>query len=207
MSDALLNPPTGTGNPGLDGAGAETANAVQAGRAVVADAKNPATGKRKPGRPPTPGSKYSEFKAGAVGVTPNPARNTATVVPLVDPETIKKSLRGVIGALDNYTARKISRTAQRLEVSSQLATDLANSARLAPDELELIADLAGQVCAKHNMLGQYAPEAMLGMMIAGYGLRVASVMSELKRMESRLSKERAPAPPVASAPPPPEVSA
>jgi hypothetical protein len=145
----------------------------------IADSLAANTPKRGRGRPPK-----------AKPVSQNPPGNQAQVAndveaPTAEPGSqidialVKKTVESVIGAIDGAIIRKVHRVAYLASKDEGLAKEFATTAAITKDEMEVVSTCAGVICQKYNVMGQYAPEAMLLAVIAGYSIRVVVTFRKL----------------------------
>lgn len=135
-------------------------------------------GPRKRGRPPK-NRPAESVGGGPAGGLEAGQTDAAAVAPQVDVALVKKTVESVIGAIDGAIIRKVYATHLRISKDEGAAKELATTAGITKDEMAVIAECTGVVCQKYNILGQYAPEAMLLAVGVGYGLRVTFVFRKL----------------------------
>jgi hypothetical protein len=131
--------------------------------------------------------------------SPTDSPATLPVVnPPIDADAVKRCVLALAKSGDKWLRARIERRATKLS-DAATAAELAAAAGLEPEDAELLADLAGQVAAKHALLGAHAPEILLSLAIVAHGIRVQAVLAKLTELE-KLSKAPAPiGPPVADA--------
>lgn len=128
-----------------------------------------------------------------------PATGGMVDSPPLDLELVRKSVRGILSALDDLVGRKIYRFA--LHVSDKdkgFATSIVHEMEMTPDEKDIISNLSGVICQKYQLLGQYAPELLLGVCLAGYGTRTWLTLRKLRQLaEERAERMKAKSEPLA----------
>jgi hypothetical protein len=144
----------------------------------IADSIPVGTEKRKRGRPPKARPGPVQGSGAPAGMEASEADLAATA-PAVDVALVKKTVESVIGAIDGAIMRKVYSTHFRVSKDEAGAKELAITAGMTKDELAVISECTGVVCQKYNLLGQYAPEAMLLAVATGYSLRVIFVFRKL----------------------------
>lgn len=130
---------------------------------------------------------------------PAPAAGGLADSPPIDLELVRKSVKGILSAVDDLIGRKIYRFA--LHVSEQdkgFATSIVHEMEMTPDEKDIISNLSGVICQKYQLLGQYAPELLLGVCLAGYGTRTWLTLRKLRQLaEARVERLKIKSEPVA----------
>jgi hypothetical protein len=184
VSESLGNPPGAPETPSRD---ATKENVRRASDAVLAKHN---VGKRGPGRPPTPGSPYSQ--AGKTGrVSPTPQNQAAVPLPPpIDTAVIKQGVESLAKVVDGILCRKIYRITLKLSADKKLAEEFAAETGLTKDEADLIAGLAASLCEKYQLAGQYAPEILLTVTMAGYGWRQYSTFRKLEELAQNQAAAR-----------------
>lgn len=145
-----------------------------------ADSSTPARGRgrpRKDGTPPRPSS------PGTASTPVAPATPPPPVSPPIDPEIIARTVKGLLTVTDSVLVARIERRALMLSKDEGLAKSISQEAGLKVVEVDMISDLAGLVCSRNNLLGQYAPEILLCVCLGNYGIRMAVCMRKLSVME------------------------
>lgn len=151
----------------------------------------------------------------APGGVPGAAGQAPGVLPgsALDPELVRKSICGLLGAFDSICCRRLYGAAYRvaafdpalpsvneaeLKVRQAAAKDFAASfvaeTAITEDEKNNIAELAAVVCAKWNFNAKYAPECALALVTVGYVGRMlwfapsklADIASEKKAEAARV---------------------
>lgn len=112
-------------------------------------------------------------------------------------EQVTAAIKSLINVVDTRICTSIRRIAEKITGDKIFSTELAGSVKMEDVELETITSLSVIVIEKYNILGTYAPEALLACALMGYGYRVHRATSELKQLaidatEHGLSAQAAP---------------
>lgn len=192
MSDApkIFTPSNATGVAGVEQANAATSG-VNGVTASTASEYAPGSGEaaanvRKPrsdkGRP-----RGKRVMAGdaPTGQTMDSAPGGQVVGFTVDKEIVEQTALTVFKTVDGVLTRKVGATTIRLGGDVEFAKELAQNAGLSIAEGDLMAKLTGIIFEKHGLLTGYAPELLLGVLLAEWGTRVALVLSKLNQLAAK----------------------
>lgn len=131
-------------------------------------------------------------KRGPRGSSTNSQAQTEVASPNMDLqlniELVKKTVTAVTKAIDGVVVRKVNSKALSLGCDENLAKAYAHSAGLTTDELTVISECSAISISRSEFLMKHAPEAMLLLMMANYGIRVTLVLGRLDAMERKLAK-------------------
>lgn len=136
----------------------------------------------------------------SVGVTPPPlptganqSSSQADPSPPIDKKLVAESVASVFKAIDSVICRHVYVTAMLVSNNDKaFANQNVQSAAITQVELDGISKLSAEVCERHAILGQYAPEALLVVFMLGYGTRTLITVGKLKGLakEIELSRKR-----------------
>jgi hypothetical protein len=193
------NPVTSAGANPSGAAGKATVAEVAKQTLAQRSAPSAPAGRNLGGRPRADGKPNKSGVLGrgvAVAVAPvgTPAA-TAPAVSTFDAEATKRACAAILGSVDRWLRRKVERRAIKI-TTAQDAAELAAAVGLEPEDAEMLASLTTSTLEKYSTLAKYAPEALLGMALAAYGLRVAGALTTLAEMEkAKAQAENLQAPP------------
>lgn len=102
--------------------------------------------------------------------------------PSIAAEQITSAIKSLVSVVDSRVTASIRRTAVKVTNDHTFAQELAESVALTQVETETIASLTVIVVNKYNILGTYAPEALLAVSLIGWGYRVHKATSELREL-------------------------
>lgn len=114
----------------------------------------------------------------------------APVVGSVDKELVQKCVASVIGAVDGIVVRRVNQRAIRIGCDEDLAKELWQNCAITKGELEVISECTGAIVEKYQILGRYAPEAMLFASLVIWSGRIVLVMRKLDAIEATLAKRK-----------------
>jgi hypothetical protein len=158
---------------------AETSGSIVDAGAIAADHPPTQEPRKKRGRPrktvetdteQSPGVDQQKSVGGGVALSPETRQQVIC------------SVQSLFGIIDSRAQRLVEKTAERITGDKGFAQGLAEDVAMTPTEKETISTLTVVVIEKYNLLGTYAPEAMLGIALVGYGYRVHSTLADLKKL-------------------------
>jgi len=176
---------------GANGAPDATADKLAAAGNRVAAKHEPAEKRgpgrpRNDGRPPGSGGKDRPRAAGAGGEQAQPAPP-----PAVDRRFIEDAAKQGLRIIDGIVVRRVHGSIMRLhEGLKGEAEAMADLVALKPEEIELVSKTVGTIAEKYPNLFGYAPEITLGLFVLGYGARVLSATSEIKKLAEFVAEHR-----------------
>lgn len=103
---------------------------------------------------------------------------------------VTRSVERIFRTIDGKLTRHIYTKARNITGNEAVASDFANEAGMVDEELELIAELTTAVASQYSLVGKHTPLTLLGITVAGYGLRMATVLNKLDALEARANKRR-----------------
>jgi hypothetical protein len=96
-------------------------------------------------------------------------------------EQVVSCVKSLFTIIDSRCTKLIERSAVKITGDKAFALDLAQETAMTDVEKDTITSLSVIVLEKYNVLGTYAPECLLGIALVGYGYRVHSALSDLKK--------------------------
>lgn len=102
--------------------------------------------------------------------------------PSIVAEQITSAIKSLVSVVDSRVCASIRRTAVKITNDHDFSRELAESVALTQVETETIASLTVIIVNKYNILGTYAPEALLAVSLIGWGYRVHRATSELREL-------------------------
>jgi hypothetical protein len=108
----------------------------------------------------------------------------------IDKEIVEKTASTVLNTIDSVVVRKIGSTTFQLSGNKELARELSQNAALAEGELKLMSELTGIIFEKHGLLTGYAPEILLTVVLAEWGVRVSLTMRKLNQLAEAVEKNK-----------------
>jgi hypothetical protein len=128
-------------------------------------------------------------------VTPKGEQESVGVNPPLSPiakEQIVAALSSLIKVVDQRVQYTVYKTAEKISGDTKFASELKESVAMGEAESQTICSLATVVMEKYNILGTYAPEALLAVCIGGYSFRVWSTVRDLKQLKKELDQNGLP---------------
>lgn len=113
------------------------------------------------------------------GLDPNV--QNAALSPLVR-EQVLSAIKGLIKVIDGRVQSMVEKTSYRLTQDKGFSEQLRADVAMQEIEADTMTTLTVVVLDKYNVLGSYAPEALLACSIIGYSWRVHSTMQDLKKL-------------------------
>lgn len=104
-------------------------------------------------------------------------------------EQVTVALKSLINVIDCRICKSIERAATKISGDKNFGVELSDSVKMVETELDTITSLSVIVIEKYNVLGTYAPEALLCCAVLGYGYRVHRATSELKQLAIDLTEQ------------------
>jgi hypothetical protein len=141
-------------------------------------------GKRGRGRPPGSGKSPGPRVAAD---TPPPE----TQRPPIDREFIEKTAEVGLRILDGIVCRKVSGAVNSFgtgDFIKQKAQDFTDAVAMSETEIKMVSGTIGVIAEKYSALFSYAPEMALGAWMLGYGVRVGSALSEIRKMAEEIAE-------------------
>lgn len=161
------------------------ANAIDAGSEVIAKHRKPRSDAGKPR-----GSYKKKDLQGSVDPVPV-SENTQSALVALDAGAIKKGVASLCKAVDAMLVRKTYRASLQITKDDNFSKNLATDVSMVEEERDLISELTATVCVRHEILGRYAPEALLVIAIGSYTTRVITAFRKLNDIEEQLRKANA----------------
>jgi hypothetical protein len=128
---------------------------------------------------------------------PNTAKADPAIV-AANTALVRQTVVSVVGATDALVCRVVVRKAKKLNAPKEFVDEIWGDCGMTVKETEIIAECTTTIVSRHEMLMRYAPEVMLGCVLASYGVRVATVMRRLDGMAADLhAKAKSEAKPLA----------
>lgn len=169
--------------------GTENSESLVAKTNALASDFPPAEPKRKRGRPPGQAKKVD---MGASAPVP-PEANRTPLSPLeqkANAEMVGATVTAVIRGIDGLIATHASKYARALGMPESMVDETTESLQCTKEELDLINKSAAAIAEKYGMLGQYAPEMMLTVVLLSHGARSYWTINKLKSELARQMEER-----------------
>ena len=117
------------------------------------------------------------------------SENGQAVAFTIDKQIVEKTAATVLHTIDGVIVKKVGSTVIRLGGDMEQANEFAKSAGLTTAEISLMSELTGIIFEKHGLLTGYAPEILLTILIAEYGVRVSITMRKLNLMVEEAEKK------------------
>lgn len=179
----------------------ETAKSIEQITAESADKFPPAGGVtpteappiRKPRKPRDPSS-YARGprgmgKASAQDAALASAQNGQAAAYTIDKQIVEKTASTVLHTIDSVLVRKVGTTVIKLGGDQSLAQEMAANSGLTQGECQLMSELTGVIFEKHGLLTGYAPEILLTVLLAEWGVRVSLTLRKLNMMVEEQEKK------------------
>lgn len=130
------------------------------------------------GRPKKELDTKKNIQSEGMGVASDSKANSTPI----DKELIISAINSLCETVDGIFTRKVYKTAFLVTEDKTSSQELALDAGMKVTEKELISGLGANVMEKHAILGQYAPEVLLGVTLCGYSVRMGLAISKLNHM-------------------------
>ena len=108
----------------------------------------------------------------------------------IDKQIVEKTASTVLHTFDSVLTRKVGSTVIKLGGDLELATEMAKDSGLTQGECQLMSELTGVIFEKHGLLTGYAPEILLSVLLAEWGIRVSLTMRKLNAMVETQEKKK-----------------
>lgn len=109
----------------------------------------------------------------------------------VDVKLVERVVASGLVAIDGWIVRSIKARARLCGADARTIEEIGASVAMVNEERSTIAELFGVLAQKYGMLGKFAPEMMLAVVVSGYGFRVALSYSQTAAMLADARKLKA----------------
>lgn len=131
-------------------------------------------------------------------VGPAPFSSQGAEAPLAAPQfsfdkiAVEKSVSGILKIASDFTSTKAHNRTLAIFKDEKLAKEAQDKVAMSEDQRSLISELSGQICEKHQLLGQYAPEILLTVTLGEYIIRVTTFFSKLEELAKKKENDDKP---------------
>ena len=117
------------------------------------------------------------------GSTPSQAGQPETPVTEADLEFVRETAKAGLTVLDKVVCDKVYKSVVAIDIKLEPdARKFESQVRIEESEIDLVAGACKAIAQKYSIIARYAPEMMLAGWCATYGLRVTSVLKEIKAL-------------------------
>lgn len=147
--------------------------------------------KRGRGRPRKDGSAPRPAVPGENGNSVVGIEKQITKEYTVDVKLVEKVVSSGLTAIDGWVVRSIKARARLCGADARTMEEIGASVAMAGEERATISELFGVLAQKYGLLGKFAPEMMLAVVVGGYAFRVglsysqtSAMLADAKRLKS-----------------------
>lgn len=103
-------------------------------------------------------------------------------LPILDEQTVKRSIAAVFSIIDGTVCRQVSAVALKITGDPGVAASTAAAIAASDDERALVQELGAVIWQKYQLSGKYLPEGILVCFAVAYGYRVHAALADLKKI-------------------------
>ncbi len=110
-----------------------------------------------------------------------------------DLEFVYETAKAGLTVLDKVVTDKVYKSVVAIDIKFEPdARKFESAVRIEDAEIDLVAKSCKAIASKYSILARYAPEMMLAGWVATYGLRVTSVLKEIKALTEAVKAMKGP---------------